>query len=203
LRPTTQARLVGHARRLRAVADRIAQALPITRYEVQTHGLGFLTYWWSVAREHAEHIDLLGSVAADPVQFLQAYAPCDIMVVHEQEADWTHWQGVVAIAWSSDVVPRARYRLDYWVAHPYRHPKHSLQIARGVLDYLFQIRQFAFVYGITPVTNRLALRLLIRLGLRDQEIWPLGTINPHTGAPLDAIITRITREAWQHRAEGV
>jgi RimJ/RimL family protein N-acetyltransferase len=200
LRPATRQRITTARLRQRASVTH-AQPMTLTRYDVKAHGLDFLMYWWATAREQNEHVTLLGSVARTPTAFLQSYAGCDIMVLHTHDA-WQEWQGVVAVVYSSDVIPGARYRLDYWLAPAYRHPTLSRQIARQVLDYLFQIRQFQLVWGLTPVTNTLAVRFLLRLGFQRREVWPGGTIDPHTGQPIDAVCTLIPRKAWEGDPHG-
>jgi hypothetical protein len=175
--------------------------MTITHVDIQTHGLDWLLYWWSTAYTLGEHLDILGSVAATPLQFLKAYAGCDLMVMHEQDSAWQQWHGVTAVVWSSDVVPLARYRLDYWIAPAFRHPRMSMQIAHGVLHHLFEVRQFHLVWGLTPITNRLALRIVLRLGCTMRQRWPGGTIDPRTGRPMDAMMTLLPREVWR-RAQG-
>lgn len=117
--------------------------------------------------------------------------------MHGQDTAWQEWEGVVAVFWSSEVIPLARYRLDFWIAPEYRHPVLTTQIAQGVLHHLFEIRQFQLVYGITPITNRLALRFFLRLGFRHRVRLPGGTIAPQTGQPLDAMMTLIPRADWR------
>jgi len=175
----------------------LAQPLTLTRYDAQTHGLDFLLYWWTETRALGEHLDILGSVAATPMAFLKSYAGCDLTVVHSQDLGWQQGEGVVAVVWSSDVLPLSRYRLDYWIAPAYRHPRLTAQIAQGVLHHLFETRQFQVVWGITPMTNRLALRVLLRWGFRSRGVWPGGTIDPHTSQPMDAMVTVLAREEWR------
>jgi len=196
LKATTRARLL-QAKLRRHVQPESAVPMVLTRYVPQEHGCDVLAYWWQAAYTLNEHLDMLGAVAATPIKCIQAYAACDLMVMHDPERAWQQWDGVAAVFWSSDVLPRSRYRLDYWIAPHLRHPVMTAQIAQGVLHHLFEVRDFRLVWGITPVTNRPARRVLLRLGFTKRQVWQDGTIDPHTGAPLDAVVTLLHREAWR------
>lgn len=200
LKPATQARLA-QARFRRRAQPQLAAPMTITRFDPQAHALDVLLYWWSTAYTLGEHIDILGAVARTPMGFLKSYAGCDLLIVHEQDSAWPQWEGVAAVIWSDDVLPASRYRLHYWMAPHVRHPLLTAQIAQGVLHHLFEVRNFQLVWGITPVTNRPALRILLRLGFTERQHWPGATIDPHTGLPMDAVVTTLQREVWRVRAQ--
>src|SRR5262245_42394197 len=85
IKATQRTRLAAARWRQRA-QPALAQPMALTQYDVKTHGLDLLVYWWAHAMALGEHVELLGSVAQTPMRFVQAYAACDLMVMHVHDA---------------------------------------------------------------------------------------------------------------------
>jgi RimJ/RimL family protein N-acetyltransferase len=199
LKPQTRALLVGKRRRARA---RLTQPIPweVSPYTVQDHGPDFLLYAWHLVQQAGEHATLWGALGLSPSKFLAAFLGVEVIVCHLQHAPWTQGQGILFLMWSDDVVPELRARVHFWCAPAYRTPSLSLGIGRAMLDYYFGILGYHLLEGRTPVTNRLALRYITRLGFQlgiplPNAEWVTSLDGKtHMGAVIPSFLTR---EAWQ------
>ena len=196
LKPTTRAHLRQTHTRVRVTPD-LAQGATITLYNVQEHGLDVLAYLWASLQSRDEHLQILGALAAKPMEWLKHFVGVDLFVVHTPAVAWQTLDGVMAFAWGDDTVPKARYRCHFYVFPDYRHPLLTRQLYTGMLHHLFEERGFHNVWGLTPVTNKLALRFLRRMGIAGQRLRKDATIDPVTLEPIDCLETWITREAWR------
>lgn len=201
LKTTTRSALAERRRRARAALTP-AEGAVINRYEVSTDQGDLLYCLW--ARLLAQHeVLLLGNVAKSPTAFVEAFRRMEVLLIYDPEEDWQHGEGVMALCWSDQVIPRASFKLSFYISPPYRHPVMSTQLACGMLRHLFEVRLFENVWGLTPVTNRLALRFYRRLGLSPaHHIYrPKSVLDPLTGEPMDAFETWLSRTEWHYLTE--
>jgi RimJ/RimL family protein N-acetyltransferase len=195
--------LLQHPRRQR-VPRRTLPLFSITPYAMATHGPDFLFYWYGLVRSLGEHAMLWGEVGLSPTQFLAAFARASLLVIHREEAAWTHGEGLLFLVWSDDVVPGLRARIHFW-SHPHmRHPQVSLLLGHAGLRYLFEEQGYTLLEGRTPVTNTLALRFVRRLGFQMVATLPHAewawTAEGEKEA-VDVVQSMLTPSMWDAREE--
>jgi len=163
-------------------------------YLPSVHGVDALLSIWHVAVSAGEHTRVFGQYARSPSLFITSCAQCELLVAHEPEAVWQQGKGLMGLSLVDDTEERCRGRLHHYALPAYRHPAITLALGERVLAYLFEIRKYAYLYGLTPAPNRAAVRFALRLGFTIQSVWPQALM--YDDAPCDAVHTAMTREQW-------
>lgn len=199
LKPETVAKLFPSKHRTRATAISIDDVV-VEPYVPAIHGLDFLLRLWAILAQSGELSRLLGPWAQSPTSFAQIMGTnADMLVLHHDGARWPTGEGLVAVAYLDDTEGICRTRVHHFVMTKYRHPRVTQGLGQMVIDYLFSVRGFHLLWGLTAVKNRGALRFSRHLGFEPVHIWENAVLWEQL--PTDAMQTMLTRARWQARKE--
>jgi RimJ/RimL family protein N-acetyltransferase len=183
--------------RRRAQMPDEAFRVTVTPFAPSVHGVGFLLHVWMQAVQSHEAVKVFGPAATTVETFIQLYRNVELVVAHRSEAaeTWPTGDGILAVAYLDDLQVPARARLHHYVYPTYRTPRITTGIATLVLHYSFEQLGLQALYGLTPSTNRGAIRFAKRLGFEPCQVKPMV----YEGQVVEGIETVLTRARWHAR----